>query len=203
VQFRRAEVSKPRRALQRNCLAGSAALRRVTGDVNGTEEHRTRQRSVEALYRRYFSVIREKCRRMLSDRQEAEDVAQETFTRLWLRGPADQLPEAALPWIYATSTRLAVDRLRRRRRARRADLGQPDAHVAVDAPDQVIATRQVLERLARTLSEKELALAILLRLDGLTQPDAARALGTSERTIRRLVTRLDARIAALIQEEHP
>lgn len=169
--------------------------------MNGAEEHRARQRSVEALYRRYFSVIREKCRRMLSDRQEAEDVAQETFTRLWLRGPAADSAEAALPWIYATSTRLAVDRIRRRRRARRVDLGQPDRRATTDAPDDAIAIRQVLTRLARTLSERELAVAILLRLDGFTQPDAARTLGTSERTIRRLVTRLDARIAAFSQEE--
>ena len=182
-------------------MAGSAALCRETDDVNGAEEHRARQRSVEALYRRYFSVIREKCRRMLSDRQEAEDVAQETFTRLWLRGPSADSAEAALPWIYATSTRLAVDRIRRRRRARRVDLGQPDRRATTDAPDEAIAIRQLLARLARTLSERELAVAILLRLDGFTQPDAARTLGTSERTIRRLVTRLDARIAAFSQEE--
>jgi RNA polymerase sigma-70 factor, ECF subfamily len=170
-------------------------------DVNGTEEHRARQRSVEELYRRYFPAIREKCRRMLSDREEAEDVAQETFTRLWLRGPSGDSTEAALPWIYSTSTRLAVDRLRRRRRARQADAHQPHARVTVDAPDELFDTRQLLERLARTLSEKELAVAILLRLDGFTQPNAARTLGTSERTIRRLVTRLDARISALTQEE--
>jgi RNA polymerase sigma-70 factor, ECF subfamily len=184
-----------------SCVAGSAALRRKTDDVIGTEKHRERHRSVEALYRRYFSVIREKCRRMLSDRQEAEDVAQETFTRLWHRGPAGDSAEAALPWIYATSTRLAVDRLRRRRRARGMDMGPLDTRATTDAPDEVIATRQFLERLARTLSERELAVAILLRLDGFTQPDAARTLGTSERTIRRLVSRLDARIAAFSEEE--
>jgi RNA polymerase sigma-70 factor (ECF subfamily) len=173
----------------------------MTDDVIGREKHRERHRSVEALYRRYFSVIREKCRRMLSDPQEAEDVAQETFTRLWLRGPSGDSAEAALPWIYATSTRLVVDRLRRRRRARCADLGRSGAHVTLDAPDEVVATRQLLQALARKLSERELALAILLRLDGFTQPDAARTLGTSERTVRRLLTQIDARIAALTREE--
>ena len=138
---------------------------------------------------------------MLSDRQEAEDVAQETFTRLWLRGPWGDSSETALHWIYATSTRLAVDRLRRRRRVLRADSNQPDTRVNVDRPDEAFATRQLLERLARTLSEKELAAAILLRLDGFTQPNAARTMGMSERTIRRLVTRVDARIAAITQEE--
>jgi RNA polymerase sigma-70 factor, ECF subfamily len=182
-------------------VAGSPALRRITDAVIGTEKPCARRRSVEALYRRYFSAIREKCRRMLSDRQEAEDVAQETFTRLWLRGPSGDCSAVALPWLYATSTRLAVDHLRRRRRAVRADSSEPDAHLTNDAPDHVVATRQILERLARALSEKELAAAILLRLDGVTQPDAARTLGMSERTIRRLVTRLDARIAALAQEE--
>jgi RNA polymerase sigma-70 factor (ECF subfamily) len=175
----------------------------MTGDVIGPEGYPARERSVDALYRRYFSVIREKCRRMLADPQEAEDVAQETFTRLWHRGPSADSSEALLPWIYAISTRLAVDRLRRRRIVRRLDSGRADAHLTMDGPDVALVTRELLERLARTLSEKELAVAILLRLDGLTQPEAARTLGTSERTIRRVVTRLDARIALLASGERP
>jgi DNA-directed RNA polymerase specialized sigma24 family protein len=59
----------------------------------------------------------------------------------------------------------------------------------------------LLEQLARRLSSKELAVAILIRLDGLTQPEAARTLATSERTIRRVVTRLDAQLAALGHED--
>jgi RNA polymerase sigma-70 factor (ECF subfamily) len=173
----------------------------MTGDVIGPEANPARERSVDALYRRYFSVIREKCRRMLSDPQEAEDVAQETFTRLWHRGPSSGSSDALLPWIYATSTRLAVDRLRRRRIARRLDAGLSDGQLTTEGPDTALATRELLERLARSLSEKELAVAILLRIDGLTQPDAARTLRMSERTIRRLVNRLDARIAALARRE--
>ncbi len=44
---------------------------------------------LDHLYAAWFPLIREKCRRVLADRGEAEDVAQETFIRLW------QLPKRA------------------------------------------------------------------------------------------------------------
>ena len=182
-------------------MAGSAVVDRKTGDVIAPDGHRARERSVEALYRRYFGAIREKCRRMLFDPQEAEDVAQETFTRLWHRGPSTDSAETLLPWVYATSTRLAVDRLRRRRIAGRLDSEHASAAIPSYAPDEVLATRELLEQLARRLSARDLAVAILIRLDGLTQPEAARTMATSERTIRRVVTRLDAQLAALGHED--
>jgi DNA-directed RNA polymerase specialized sigma24 family protein len=39
--------------------------------------------------------------------------------------------------------------------------------------------------------------AVLCRVDGLTQPEAAQVGGISERTVRRLLGRFDARVAAL------
>jgi len=54
--------------------------------------------------------------RMLSDREEAQDLAQETFVRAWesmgrFRGGA-----SFGTWLYRIATNLAIDALRRKRR---------------------------------------------------------------------------------------
>jgi RNA polymerase sigma-70 factor (ECF subfamily) len=150
--------------------------------------------TVEAVYQRFFPVIREKCRSMLRDADDAQDVAQETFIRLWRAGLNLEDPRRVASWVYRTATHLAVDRLRRN--ARGAEVRGVEADAAVSS-DSRLETRQLLERLAGRIPADELELAFLDRVDGLTQPESAEVLGVSERTVRRMLVRLDERIEAL------
>jgi RNA polymerase sigma-70 factor (ECF subfamily) len=117
---------------------------------------------------------------------EAEEVAQETFLRLWreprLRGAAAGEVSA---WLYRTSTRLAIDLLRRRR-------------VWADAPEARVATRTAaaearleLDRLARSVDPEDLEVVLLVRVDGLTHAEVAELTDRSERTVRRVLSRFD------------
>lgn len=151
---------------------------------------------VEQLYRRYFPLIRAKCRRMLRDSGEAEDVAQETFVRLWKSDLSHQAPAAIVAWVYRTSTRLAIDRLRHRKVVLAFE-----PTVQVRHPDGVLEARQLLDRVAKVASEEELQAAILCRVDGLDQRRAGELLGCSERTVRRLLAAFDSRVARI--EEAP
>lgn len=156
---------------------------------------------VQEAYQAYFPRIREKCRRMLGEAAEAEDVAQETFVRLWQTGPRGAEPRRVLAWVYRTSTRLAIDRLRRRGAA-----GEVRCEETLHAqPGGVVLERQVEERhallrLAGRLPGEELEAVLLHRLDLLTQPEVAEVLQVSERTVRRLLTRFDARVGALKED---
>lgn len=150
--------------------------------------------SVEDVYRRYFPLIREKCRSMLADAEEAQDVAQDTFIRLWKSGLPLSDGRRVSAWVYRTATHLAVDRLRRRRSGTEQRI---EADAPVSGGDGRIEVRQQLMRLAQHIPADELELAFLSRLDGLTQPECAEVLGVSERTVRRMLTKLDERVAAL------
>jgi RNA polymerase sigma-70 factor (ECF subfamily) len=70
--------------------------------------------ALDRFFQDYFPLIQGKCARMLGDSDEAMDVAQETFVRLWSSPLVYDTPVARLAWIYRTSTRLAIDYLRRR-----------------------------------------------------------------------------------------
>jgi RNA polymerase sigma-70 factor (ECF subfamily) len=138
-------------------------------------------------------MIREKCRSMLKDGDEAQDVAQETFVRLWKSGlPLDDVRRVS-SWVYRTATHLAVDRLRRH--AIGTEVRGVETDVEGVSADTQILHRQLLTQLAAKLPRDELELAILTRVDGLTQPETAEVLGVSERTVRRMLVRLDTRLS--------
>jgi RNA polymerase sigma-70 factor (ECF subfamily) len=152
-------------------------------------------RRLETFFRENFPIIRAKCARMLGEREEAADVAQETFVRMCETGVVHEDPAVRARWIYRTSTRIAIDRLRRRslgvETRERGDL----EHEAQGRPaDEVLAARQDLAAIAGATPEEELAVAILCRVDGLTQPEAAEVCEVSERTVRRLLERFDRRV---------
>src|SRR5687767_5926189 len=122
-------------------------------------------------YRRYFPLLRGKCRRMLRTTAEAEDVAQEAFVRLsesrLLDGPAFQDPKQVCAWLYKTSTRLAIDRLRKPV----AVDAMPECRFTVDEEASLDA-RRTLFRLAARADGEALEAAVLCRIDGLGHDEA-------------------------------
>jgi RNA polymerase sigma-70 factor, ECF subfamily len=162
------------------------------------------EQDLENTYRRYFPMIREKCRRVLHDPGEAEDVAQEAFIKLWQARLTTTDEKQTSAWIYKTSTRLAIDRLRQRSQRERlatqaADHRSPSA-ASSPSSEAMMQTRQELAGLASSIAPDELAVAILRRVDGLSHEEVAEVLGVSARTVRRIVHKLDERLARLRKE---
>ena len=147
-------------------------------------------------YRRYFPLLVQKCTRMLGETHEAQDLAQETFLRLHVA----QLPladaRAVSAWLYRTSTRLAIDRLRARARHADAELAA-DALVSAGTPESDLQRADLWSELARRVPEDELEAALLTHVDGLGQGEIAEVLGIHERSVRRLLTRFTERAARL------
>jgi RNA polymerase sigma-70 factor, ECF subfamily len=157
---------------------------------------------VEEAYQAYFPRIREKCRRMMQDPGDAEDVAQETFVRLWQARLGETPPQRVMGWVYRTSTRLAIDRLRKRRTAGEVLGDEPLQRIATAVPlEREVAEREALARLVDQLPADELEAVLLHRLDRLTQPELAEVLQVSERTVRRLLSRFEERLEALREGE--
>lgn len=149
---------------------------------------------VAGSYRRWFPMLQRKCQRMLGDRSEAQDVALEAFERLWRHRDAVTDPDRIIAWLYTTSTRLAVDRLRARRpEATEDDLPASSASI----PERIVAARASIARVAAALEADDLQLLILWRVDGLGQRELAELRRTSERTIRRRLQHIKERLSSL------
>ncbi len=107
----------------------------------------------EANYRRIVALATA----VLGDRQQAEDVAQEAFTRALVRWPAVggyDLPEA---WVRRVALRLAVDAARRAQRARRVSvlLAAARREPSSESADPLASTAVSLALLRVPLRERE------------------------------------------------
>jgi RNA polymerase sigma-70 factor (ECF subfamily) len=150
---------------------------------------------VKEAYRRYFPIIVRKSGRMLRDSSEAQDLAQEAFLRLW-RSRLDLRDAAATTaWLYKTCTRLALDRLRSNERPAEGTAELADAIASPEAgADDRSHHRALLREIIDRFPAAELEAAVLSRVDGLNHQEIGDVLGISERTVRRLLARIDTRI---------
>jgi RNA polymerase sigma-70 factor, ECF subfamily len=151
-------------------------------------------------YARFLPPIRAKCRRLLGSSSAADDVAQETFVRLWKSDvAAGGDPRTVMAWLYRTCTRLAIDVLRERRWTAPGDDAVAATPCGVDL-EAAAAAKAAIVSLAASVPGDELAVAVLCRVDGLSQPEAAAVLGVSDRTVRRLLDRFEERTGAMRKE---
>jgi RNA polymerase sigma-70 factor (ECF subfamily) len=142
--------------------------------------------------------------RLLSDRAEAEDVAQEAMLRLWRIAPDWRPGEAQVTtWLYRVVTNLCTDRLRARRR--RAPPADPDsaAEVADAAPGAlaglIAADRQAaLEAALAALPARQRQAVVLRHLEGLANPEIAAVMEIGVEAVESLTARGKRALADLL-----
>jgi RNA polymerase sigma-70 factor, ECF subfamily len=129
--------------------------------------------------------------RLLGDAHEAEDVAQETFLRLWQHG-ARYEPRGGKPstWLYRIAHNLCVDRLRRRKE--HADADAVELAASGDRPSGELARKELAEQVEAALArlpERQRAALVLVHHEGLTQNEAAQVLDCGPEAIESLLAR--------------
>jgi RNA polymerase sigma-70 factor (ECF subfamily) len=137
--------------------------------------------------------------RMLGDRAEAEDVAQEAMLRLWRQAPAWRPGEAAVAtWVYRVAANLCTDRLRRRRTApldeapEPPDEGQAGALAGLIEADRARALEAALAR----LPGRQRQAVVLRHLEGLSNPEIAEIMGVGVEAVESLTARGRRALAA-------
>ncbi|MDT4840753.1 putative RNA polymerase sigma factor FecI [compost metagenome] len=141
-----------------------------------------------ALYLREQNRLLQLIRRIVGDRSTAEDLAQDTFLRLWDR----QLGEGDRSLLFRTGQNLALDHLRARQvRSRHAreqvqDDESPDLHQQAEAHQEL---EHLLRRL-RGLPRRCQQVFLLSRVDGLSYGSIAERLGVSLSTVEKDMIRV-------------
>ena len=72
----------------------------------------------EEVYRRYHRPVQREAQRLIGDYHEAEDLAQETFLRVYCRWPSIRNATALPAWIKRIARNTTIDQLRRHTRNR-------------------------------------------------------------------------------------
>jgi RNA polymerase sigma-70 factor (sigma-E family) len=114
--------------------------------------------------------------RILGDRTEAEDIAQETLARATLRWT--RLHERPEGWVSRVASNLAIDRYRHRRREPRFASGP------VGIVDDRTVERSDLVAALRRLPRRQREVVVLRYLADFSEADVAAALGCSVGTVK-------------------
>jgi len=127
--------------------------------------------------------------KMLCDEEEAKDMVQETFIRVWQR-IRDYNPEKAFTtWIYTIASRLCLDRLKRMNRI----IAMPDDAMVVrrfasNSDSQRTLENQEWVAMVRTmvegLSDKQRLVFTLCQLEGLSSEETEQITGMDAQQVK-------------------
>lgn len=128
--------------------------------------------------------------RMLADRAEAQDVAQETFLRLW-RELGRWEPRARLStWLHRVAHNLCVDKLRARRRVTGSeDDDTADGRKSVPSQIEEHERAEAVQQALQALPERQRAALTLVYHQGLSNREAAQVLGVEVDALESLLAR--------------
>jgi RNA polymerase sigma-70 factor, ECF subfamily len=156
------------------------------------------------LVGRYRNQITNYIYRMTNDYEEAVDLAQETFVRLYRAADRYQTTHAFSTYIYRIATNLAISELRKRKRRRlvsltglvisrdgreAVDFNPPDERPLQDVTLVDSERREAVQRAINTLPEKYRAPLVLRDVQGKSYDEIAAILCTSEGTVKSRINR--------------
>jgi RNA polymerase sigma-70 factor (ECF subfamily) len=127
--------------------------------------------------------------RILQDRAEAEDVAQETLLRLWKDAGRYQPTAKVSTWLHRIAHNLCIDRLRARRE--RSSDHTPEARTS-DEPASLLQEKRVataVEDALATLPERQRAALTLVHFQGFGNIEAAQILDIGVDALESLLAR--------------
>jgi len=150
------------------------------------------------LFRRYQAPLVNFLRRMVLDREEAEDLAQDVFLSVYQAAPRYR-PEAKFStWLYRIATNAALNARKSRHRHPTIALDALGSMVdripsaRAEATDRALEREEIaaaVERALRRLPERQRAAVVLQRFEGLSYDEIAAALGVSTDAVDALLRR--------------
>ena len=143
------------------------------------------RRVVQTYQRMVFSLSL----KMLCDEEEAKDMVQETFIRVWQSMREYESGKSLTTWIYTIATRLCLDRLRGMKhtvplpddeRVLRRFASDADSQRALENKEWV----SIVRLLAEGLGEKQRLVFTLIQLEGLSSQEAEEITGMDAKQVK-------------------
>ena len=155
----------------------------------------------ETLMRQYERLVLVTALRLLGSLEDAQDVSQEVFLRLYRNLAKVEAERTLSGWLYRVTVNACHD-LRRRKPAA-APVEEAEDVVSGESDPQAAAVeaerRRVLAMSLRMLPEKERAALVLRDLEGLSTDEVARVLGSSEATVRSQISKARIKVRDFVE----
>ncbi|MEA2683815.1 MAG: hypothetical protein QOK05_2143 [Chloroflexota bacterium] len=171
------------------------------GDLPAERRESRLPEPFEQLFLAEYTRVVAIANRVLANRQEAEEVAQEVFLDFHRSHPADA--DYAAPWLHRAAWHRALNVLRgnRRRMTREESVAVAESDSTADPEglvqqaDQQRRVREAMRRLPRRS-----AAVLALRYSGLSYAEVAGALGVSVGQVGTLLRRAELKLRSEVQK---
>jgi RNA polymerase sigma-70 factor (ECF subfamily) len=127
--------------------------------------------------------------KMLCDEEEAKDMVQETFIRVWQSIKGFDTQKTFSTWVYTIASRLCIDRLKRARKV----VALPEDELVLrrfvsDGDEQLSLENKewvsIVKTLAESLSDKQRLVFTLCQLEGLPSAEVEQITGLDARQVK-------------------
>lgn len=167
--------------------------------------------ALDELIERKTGPLVKTAQRILGDAEEARDIVQVTFIRLWDHRDRYDPRWAPNTWIYRICTNLAIDQLRSRqskqRQAEPARLHIENAFTERSRRDRASLQENevmaIFQELAAELTEKQRAVFLLREVEGLPSKEVAEIVGCRESTVRNHLFNARRHLRDTLLERYP
>jgi RNA polymerase sigma-70 factor (ECF subfamily) len=173
------------------------------------------QAAFKLLFRRHIGWVYNKAYRMLKNHEDAEEVCQDIFTKVWLKIDLwDPRQGSFQTWLNEIAKNTIIDALRKRKRRGREKVARwldeekketildlmPDPH---PTPDKEVEDREAYELIEEALLEvrrEDHRIAWTLRhIEGLSISEIAKAMDEKENTIKVWIFRCSNELRRLLR----
>src|SRR5450432_2159300 len=155
----------------------------------------------EILMRQHERLVLVTALRLVGNMPDAQDVSQEVFLKLYRNLRKVDGAQSIAGWLYRVTVNAVRDLQRRKRPeatmefAENLPAGGTDPQQAATEAER----RRALEMSLRMLPEKERAALVLRDLEGLSTQEVARALGSSEATVRSQISKARVKVRSFVE----
>jgi RNA polymerase sigma-70 factor (ECF subfamily) len=164
----------------------------------------------EALVRRFQARVFALACHYMRNAEEARDVAQEIFVRIYERLGSFHGDQAFLPWVLRLSRNVCIDALRRQKTCPRAtdDVTEETVQIASAAPtpEAACAARSagdLLHRAMDRMSDSDREILMLKEIQGLKVEEIASLLNIPSGTVKSRCNRARLDLAARVRRLDP
>jgi RNA polymerase sigma factor (sigma-70 family) len=188
------------------------SMKNLKTEVAETVQAESGSSGFEALFMEHWAHVYRILHRLLGDSSEAEDLALETFFRLYQHHPLPEKEFNLGGWLYRVATNLALHSIRSWKRRERYELAAGRYaldETPEDHPAEIMAKEEEhrFVRLALAEMNERQSQLLIMRHSGLSYKDIAKALKLAPTSIGPLLVRAEREFEkhyrALAQEELP